>query len=404
MKLIKPPFTEFEPYSFSTKYLVATNASDDISDIIPGLTAWSNTTFTEGAYVYYNPVDNIATYPDTLQGGVYVCIKSGGITSATGVPPPDDYLNWLYIKPLNSLAMFDSVNNTSTVVTGVFDSYVELNVKLATGRTDSFGLLNVEASRIDIIVYGSDPSNYLADPLGAGASELPDILMLPWWNTDHEYIPGDIVFSGVGEVYQCQTTPPATGTAPELDPTNWSVYALDTTGIISGTTNLLGGDVDNWSDYFFSDLYSNRTMAYSMEEMARGYVQTYIHITVSGISQVSIGNFVFGIVRTIGSTEYGANTGITDYSIKETNSFGEVFLLKRSYSKRMSTNVLVETGNLGTSQRLLYDIRATPVLWAASSSKQYEEPLVIFGYYKDFSTSITYPTYSYCSLEIEGLI
>ena len=45
-------------------------------------------------------------------------------------------------------------------------------------------------------------------------------------------------------------------------------------------------------------------------------------------------------------------------------------------------------------------LRATPVLWIGSESF---ESLTVYGFYKEFSIDIAYPTVSYCSLTIEGL-
>ena len=45
-------------------------------------------------------------------------------------------------------------------------------------------------------------------------------------------------------------------------------------------------------------------------------------------------------------------------------------------------------------------LRATPVLWIGSESF---ESLTVYGFYKEFSIDLAYPTVSYCSLTIEGL-
>jgi hypothetical protein len=70
----------------------------------------------------------------------------------------------------------------------------------------------------------------------------------------------------------------------------------------------------------------------------------------------------------------------------------------------MSGRLLVNNAELNRIQRVLYELRAVPALWFASQNPSFEEALVVFGYYRDFSTDISYPNYSYCSLDIEGLI
>jgi hypothetical protein len=66
---------------------------------------------------------------------------------------------------------------------------------------------------------------------------------------------------------------------------------------------------------------------------------------------------------------------------------------------------MVHNSQLNRVQRLLYDLRAVPVVWLGNNdAPEFEEPMVVFGFYRDFSTDVAYPTVSFCSLEIEGLI
>jgi hypothetical protein len=69
----------------------------------------------------------------------------------------------------------------------------------------------------------------------------------------------------------------------------------------------------------------------------------------------------------------------------------------------LSVDVFVSNVELNRVQTLLYAIRAKPSVWVATDNQQFEEALIIYGFYKDFSTTISYPSHSICSLEIEGL-
>lgn len=121
------------------------------------------------------------------------------------------------------------------------------------------------------------------------------------------------------------------------------------------------------------------------------------------IEPVGIGNIVAGKAVDIGATQYGVSAGITDYSKKQTDEFGNTSLLVRNYSKRMDVKLFIDNTVLGSTQRLLYALRATPCIWIASSDQNFVDSLVIYGYYKDFNTEISYPSNSICSLTIEGL-
>lgn len=168
------------------------------------------------------------------------------------------------------------------------------------------------------------------------------------------------------------------------------------TGGLSGTTVL------DWYQYFFYDPLLRRTQL-----VFRGippYVNSHVTLEFIKTGTISVGAAVWGSLSTLGGTQYGATAGIVDYSRKETNVFGNIEFIERAYSKRMQTQVYVDNANLNRTQQLLYSLRATPAVWIASDSPQYEEALVVYGWYRDFSTDISYPSHSLCSLEIEGLI
>jgi hypothetical protein len=171
--------------------------------------------------------------------------------------------------------------------------------------------------------------------------------------------------------------------------------------VFSGTRYMLGNPSFDWYGYFFYDEDTAKTQALFLDisKVNSGIIT----IRISSTTTASAGNLAKGKAKYIGGTQYGASSGIIDYSKKETNEFGDTVLTVRNYSKRLSAKVFLTNANVNKVQQLLYSIRATPVLWLASDDIQLEEPLVVFGYYKDFDTEIAYPAHSLCNLEIEGL-
>lgn len=132
------------------------------------------------------------------------------------------------------------------------------------------------------------------------------------------------------------------------------------------------------------------------------YTNGVITSTLTGTANVSIGNFIYGTFYKIGGTQYGASVGIRDYSIKSTDDFGNTTFIQRAFSKRLEAEIYVDNSKLNFNYKLLSELRAVPAVWIGSDETQYR-PLVVFGYYKDFNITIQYPTYSLCSLQIEGL-
>jgi hypothetical protein len=172
--------------------------------------------------------------------------------------------------------------------------------------------------------------------------------------------------------------------------------------VYHNSQQLTGAESLDWFSYFFYDEDTVRTTSVYMDIPILS--NALITVKISGTGTVSIGNFVTGEMKVLGNTQYGVSAGIIDYSRKDVDEFGNVTFVKRNFSKRINASVSLTNANLNKVQRILYQLRATPVLWLASTDIQFEEPLIIYGFYRDFSTEISYPTHSLCNLQIEGLI
>lgn len=165
---------------------------------------------------------------------------------------------------------------------------------------------------------------------------------------------------------------------------------------------MAGDIVTDWSQYFFSDPMFARSLG--LFQNLPMYLNTHLTLTLTGVGAIALGGLVFGRQTFLGETQYNPSAGITDYSIKDTDSFGVTKFVKRAYSKRLTCSLMVDRLLLNRVQRTLSDLRATPCLWIGVDLPEYSEPMVVFGFYRDFSTVIAYPNVSFCSLEIEGLI
>lgn len=174
------------------------------------------------------------------------------------------------------------------------------------------------------------------------------------------------------------------------------------TVVYEETQSMAGEEVFSWYEYFFSDPTVRRSQAVFSGIPPFGSSELTVEITAA--AGLQIGSLVFGRVRDIGQPLYGPRAGITDYSRKNTDDFGTTTFVKRAYSKNLQLQLEVDNLQVNRVQRLLYDLRATPVLWLGSNRPEFSEPLVVFGFYKDFYCGIEYPTKSTYSLEIEGLI
>lgn len=235
---------------------------------------------------------------------------------------------------------------------------------------------------------------------------------------------------------------------PDISPTWWSVigatnaYAMVDTQVGTQTVASVGGHViaailiggvtslnfiNVSADTITVKIYSNGVVVYTnVIDFTGGssgvpitdYSLTGLTAYADAIAQIdvyaaspraaAIGNFVVGTKYYVGSTETNPTVGITDYSIKTVDAFGNPVLTKRGYAKRMNTKQMVDDSQVDFVARLMAQVRATPCVWNANTTTNYpnantKTSLIIYGYYKDWEIDCSY-TKSWMTATIEGLL
>jgi len=172
------------------------------------------------------------------------------------------------------------------------------------------------------------------------------------------------------------------------------------TTVYEKTISLDGTIITSWYDWFFEDYTQLSDLV--IADLPDSYADPELTISVTGSSQVGCGLVKCGKLYTIGNTQYGANVGITDYSRKEQDDFGNWTILQRSFNKNANIQIECDPSDLNKIYRLLSELRTIPVFWIGTTESGFE-PLLIYGFYRDFSIDIAYYSMHYCTLEIEGL-
>jgi hypothetical protein len=169
--------------------------------------------------------------------------------------------------------------------------------------------------------------------------------------------------------------------------------------IYSKTVSLDGSIISDWYQYFYE-------AAVQLAEVALTDIppctNAYMTTVITGGGTVAVGVVTVGTQYVLGDTQAGANVSIIDYSVKQTDAFGVTSFVRRAYSKRMSASLVLSNAQINKVQRVLAELRAKPAVWIGSEAPNFQ-PLIIFGFYRDFTIDIAYAHTSYCSLEIEGL-
>src|SRR5690606_10812643 len=156
--------------------------------------------------------------------------------------------------------------------------------------------------------------------------------------------------------------------------------------------------IDNWWSWFFAPVELIKDFIIS-DIPATSFGTIQVTLTRTG-APVSIGELVVGTEFEIGRALFGSEVGITDYSVKEQDQYGNWFIVERGFSKRAEFDISVNARDTGMIQRKLAQYRAKPLVWIGSAEL---EATVIYGYYKDFSIVISGPVVSDEAISVEGL-
>ncbi len=124
-----------------------------------------------------------------------------------------------------------------------------------------------------------------------------------------------------------------------------------------------------------------------------------ITVTVAGSGTVSVGTMLVGSLVGLGVTGESPTAGITDFSRKEVDDFGEVTIVERAWAKRMEARALIRTDAIDDVANRIAMVRALPSLWIADEGT---ETLTLYGFFKDFSIAVA-ENVSTLSLSVEGL-
>lgn len=156
--------------------------------------------------------------------------------------------------------------------------------------------------------------------------------------------------------------------------------------------------ITDWFAYFYEPIVRKTDIYF--DKIPR-YANATVRIILSDVNNtVLCGALIIGNRKELGAPQYGAKVGIQDYSVKTQNTFGDYTVLQRAFRKTASFTIWVEKENVDVLAALLAQYRAMPIVYIGSD--QYSST-IIYGFYKDFSITISYPTTSICTLDLEGL-
>lgn len=188
-----------------------------------------------------------------------------------------------------------------------------------------------------------------------------------------------------------------------LDATEVTVELTYDSVVISTVTYDLDLDPStSWSDYFFEDFFFREDFftAFPIYTLTSSLKVT---ITNTG-STAKCGLMVIGRGTYLGQSQFGVTVGILSFSKKETNEFGQTYLAQGRHAKRMDIDITVRAGSVDIVHAGLTALDGLPAVWQGNNDLTDYQSMLIYGFFREFSTTIPGPIMSSCTLEIEGLI
>lgn len=156
--------------------------------------------------------------------------------------------------------------------------------------------------------------------------------------------------------------------------------------------------INDWYAYYFTAIETVTDIVFTdLPSFKDATIQ--VIATETGVT-VAVGVLAIGAQVKVGTTNHGTGISIKDFSIKQTDSFGNFVILERAFSKRADYAVTVNTNRVAFVQNFLTSIRATPVVWVGNEDFG---STIIYGYYRDFDIVLSSPPISACNIVVEGL-
>lgn len=176
------------------------------------------------------------------------------------------------------------------------------------------------------------------------------------------------------------------------DPVDGVVYGPETVSLVDPTA----GDMWEW---LFTDV--GRVDSFCLTDLP-AYGTATIRIVIEagqgGTAQCDMA--VVGKVVDLGEALMGINFGITDFSAKEVDTFGNEYVAEGGYRYKVTYPIAIYPDLITSFKRLLIEYRAKPAVWIGDEDREWS---LIYGRYRDLNVVTPHDAFSECTLEVGAL-
>lgn len=160
--------------------------------------------------------------------------------------------------------------------------------------------------------------------------------------------------------------------------------------------------VSDWWTWLYAPIQRNTELVIeNLPLMTTGTITITVTDTSGGTCE--LGEIIMGYQWSLGDTEDQATIGITDYSTKEIDAYGNVTLTERRFASTVDFNVAIPAQNVSWVQALLASKRAVGAAYHDGAAGV-PLGLTVFGFYKDFQINLVSQGLAHVTIQIEGLV
>tara|TARA_R110002126_G_scaffold87088_1_gene209881 strand:- start:2546 stop:3460 length:915 start_codon:yes stop_codon:yes gene_type:complete len=175
------------------------------------------------------------------------------------------------------------------------------------------------------------------------------------------------------------------------DPTEGVVYTK--------TVEMLNNEaVVDYYEYFFSPLIP--LTEFALTDLP-AYSAATIKVDYIGDAGINVGTLIVGNAAVLGVANHGTSLQLLDFSVKDTDEFGNFIITPRRNSKLVDFDCTVLTSRVSYVFNTLSSLTTTPAVWLGTESTS--DATLVYGYYRDSQINISGPIISDCTIQIEGL-
>lgn len=156
--------------------------------------------------------------------------------------------------------------------------------------------------------------------------------------------------------------------------------------------------VIDYYEYFFSEIIP--LSEFAVTDMP-AYSAATIKVEYIGDAGIDVGTLILGNALVLGVANHGTSLQLLDFSVKETDEFGNFVITPRRTSKLVDFDCTIQTSLVSYVFNTLSSLSTVPAVWIGTESTS--DATLVYGYYRDSQINISSPTISDCTIQIEGL-